>query len=794
MSSSAFSGEGPEPTPAVIPGGWSSATPTLPTRFTTFVGRERETAEALNLLDRPSVRLLTLTGPGGVGKTRLALRVAEAAKPAFPDGVVFAALAPIRDPALVLPAIGQALDPREGGQLATIDQVAHALRERRRLLVLDNFEQVLDAASTVGDLLAACPELHAIVTSRVPLHLSTEQELPVPPFSPPPFGDPTGLAGLASNEAVALFLHRAGAVVPSFVLTESNAEPIAAICRRLDGLPLAIELAAARCKMLAPNALLARLDHSLQLLTGGPRDQPGRLQSVRDTVAWSYDLLGPDEQRLFRTLGVFAGGFTLEAAEAVAPGEAHSVFDGIASLVNKSLLTTQPTAGADPRFGMLETVRDFALEQLAATGEADEARRRHAAWFVAFGVRAEPHLLRGPDQPGWLERLSVEQANLRLALDWLVERSEADALRLASALRYFWYLRGPLSEGQAWLARSLAAETGALPALRVLALADLSLLTIFQGDPDRATRTVEDAARLAETVEDRLALASLRQAQGYLALLQGETGRGLALANESVALFEGLDHRGRQNSARLTASLAAFSHGDLSEAQSLAEQNLAHGRQIGDDAAVGTSLNHLGWVTIQQGNHRAAARWFAEALTSIPRLGESWNGAYHVPSFEGLASAASATGAHELAARFLGASATVLGSTGFRLPPILETHHQRTVAAAQAALGADAFRAAWAAGATLSPDELVAAATALAEDAGPGASPARTPGAHPSGLTDRELEVLRLVAAGLTAPQIAEQLFLSPRTVHAHTAAIYRKLDVNTRGEAVRYAVEHGLT
>jgi non-specific serine/threonine protein kinase len=463
------------------------------------------------------------------------------------------------------------------------------------------------------------------------------------------------------------------------------------------------------------------------------------------------------------------------------------VLDGITSLVDKSLVWHQDATNREPRFGMLETIREYALERLRASGETEDVRRRHATWFVALGERAGSHLLRGPDQLGWLARLATEIANLRLALTWLATAGDSGGLRLASALMRFWYLRGPLSEGQSWLEQTLAASRDASPMLRVVALTDLSLLALFQGNHDRATLAIEECEQLVQAAEDRLSLACLRNVQSFLAMRQGDAGQALALAKESVALFEGLEHGGRQNLARLSTVVAALSQGDLIQAKSIAEENLALGRQTGDELGVGSALNHLGWVAIRQDDYTSAAGWFAEALSGVPRFGETWMAAYYL---EGLAIAAGSRGDHEAAARLFGAAANFGQSAGFRLPPLMEAHHERAIAGIRTSLGEPAFGMAWASGQTLGLEAVLAEAAALAAATERQPTVPRT---HLPSLTGREVEVLRLAAAGLTAPQIADRLFLSPRTVHTHLAAIYRKLGVTTRGEAVRVAIERGL-
>jgi predicted ATPase len=417
----------------------------LPSRLTSFIGREREVRAARELLLRDGVRLVTLTGPGGTGKTRVALQTTAEVLDAFEDGVVFVELAPIAAPTLVVPTVAQAVGVRDAGNRPAMEALEAYLRDRRLLLLLDNFEQVVAAAPDIARLLAACPGLKVLVTSRAPLHLSGEHEYPVPPLPLPIVGDPGSTAELAANPAVALFVQRAQEVRPDFGLTDENAATVAEVCRRLDGLPLAIELAAARIKLLPPRELLARLERRLPLLTGGPRDAPERQRTLRDAIAWSHDLLDDVEQVLFRRLSVFVGGCSIQAAGGVCVADADlgfDVLDGVASLLNKSLLRREDGPGGEPRFSMLETVREYALERLEACGETTAIRRRHAEFFLDLAERIEVELW-GPDQSALLDRCEAEHDNFRAVLAWTQGAGDdpVTALRLAAGLAQFWNIR-----------------------------------------------------------------------------------------------------------------------------------------------------------------------------------------------------------------------------------------------------------------------------------------------------------------------------------------------------------------
>nr|HET6904539.1 tetratricopeptide repeat protein [Ktedonobacteraceae bacterium] len=604
--------------------------PNLPAQLTPLIGREQEIQAVCSLLQRAEVRLVTLTGTGGVGKTRLGLQVATDLLHDFTDGVCFVPLAPISDPALVVPTIAQALGIKEAGEQSLVDLLPTYLQNKRLLLLLDNFEQVVAAATELSDLLTASPLLKIMVTSRAVLHIRAEHEFPVSPLALP---DPTHLPEsevLSQYAAVALFLQCAKTARPNFQATPANIRVIAEICMHLDGLPLAIELAAARIKLLPPQVLLARLEHRLQVLTSGARDAPVRQQTLRNTLAWSYDLLDAGEQRLFRRLSVFAHGCTLEAVEGLytALGEAQAdVLDKVASLMDKSLLRQLEQDGEELRLLMLATIREYGLEILLASGEMQSVRQAHAAYYLELTEQAELEL-GGPQQAAWLDRLEREHDNLRAALQWALEQAEDEgtvqhrelALRLAGALWTFWWVRGYQSEGRTFLERVLAASEGTEASfIGAKALFAAAHLAFVQSDYERAEALSSKSLPLYRELGDQRGIALSLNILGNVAWVRGNTAAARSQTEEALALYREMDDK--EGAARSLFSLGLFasSQGEYPRACALYEESLALQREIGNKMTIAHSLSQLAQALFASQADQARVRSLLDECLTLSR-------------------------------------------------------------------------------------------------------------------------------------------------------------------------------
>jgi len=863
----------------------------LPLQLTSLVGREQEAAAAGALLQRPEVRLLSMVGTPGVGKTRLALEVATDLVESFADGVFFVALAPVRDTELVLSTVAQTLGLRAIGSQSFLDLLKTYLRDKHCLLLLDNFEQVVGAAPLLADLLEACPDLKVLVTSREVLHLRAEHQFSVPPLALPDLKRLPDDRSLAHVPAVNLFLQRAQAIRSDFHLTTDNAAAIAEICLRLDGLPLAIELAAARVKVLSLQALLTRLSQRLTVLTCGARDVPERQQTLRNTIAWSYQLLDAEEQRLFRRLSVFVGGCTLEAVEAVcgmgddlAALSGFSILDGVASLVDTSLLNATEQEDQEVRLTMLETIREFGRECLLSSGEARVLQRAHAAYYLRLTEEAELKLT-GPEQGAWLKQLEREHENLRAAMQWWMDQGESEmALRLGGALFRFWWMHGNVKEGREWLEKALMGFEEIAAPVRAKALNCAGGLATIQGRFGQAMGLLTQSLQLFREQDEPRGLITSLYFLGYIAMEQSKYAEARALGEEALALSRAMDDPGASASSLWILGSVRFFQGDYEHSCSLLEESVALSRAAGDTwsithglfllgmvllfgkeepgragllieeslilareakykALIGYPLWLLGVVALQageidtarsrleesleifqevgmredigsvlrlsglsvvslvQGDYTGAQVLLEKSLKITREMGNKW---LLANSLVGLGAVAAARGEPARGIRLLAVAQSLCESINGVLMPASRTGQDFTAAALRTRLGENLFQTLWDEGRAMTLEQVLDAPAELLSTPGSPRPvettaqepPVRSPEPAPlvsASLTPREMEVLRLLAQGLTSVQIAEQLIIGLVTVNFHVRSIYSKLGVTSRSAATRYALEHHL-
>jgi non-specific serine/threonine protein kinase len=733
------------------------------------------------------VPLLTLTGAGGIGKTHLALAIAANLAGHFADGIVWVDLAPLADATLVPAAVAAALDIIPTSHELPVDDLVRTVHARQMLLLLDNCEHLLaGTADLVAALLARCPMLQVLATSRAPLQLRSEQILPVEPLPLP--SETAVFSVVEQNDAVRLFAERAGAVHPAFAVTETNAAAVAALCRQLDGLPLALELAAARTTILSPQALLTQMRHRLHLLTQGMRDAPARQQTLAATIAWSHDLLDADTQALFRRLAVFAGGFTLAAAQAVSEArreDTPTMLDGLASLVAQSLLSQVTEVAAEPRYVMLETIREYAVERLHASREAEETRRRHAEFFMEFGATLAEQL-DGFAMAESLTQLATELPNLRAALAWSMEqRRDADAsLRLAAALSPFWRFRGHLSEGRRWLDAGLAA--GAIQmTTRIDGLVAAAELAIFQGEYAAARALGETGLKLATFHRFPGGEARAFFMLAMTADFQADLDRAVPLYGQAVARIDDL---AAPDASRLLACLAG-SHqiqGELEQAETLATEALALARKAGHGWSAVLALGVLAHIAVDRAEYAEGLQLGQECFGVAQKLGAKLGMAGALGTLAGVFLR---LGQPERATRLLAAGRALADAIGV-VPVANNDYFEHTLAAVRHRLDERAFASAWAAGWVLPPEEALADALA---DPEPFAQPITKAANDAADLTPREREVLRLVVEGHSDRRIADALCISPKTAGNHVSSILAKLGVTTRAAAAAHAVRRGL-
>jgi len=753
----------------------------LPTQLTTFIGREREIAEVKGLL--ASSRLLTLTGSGGCGKTRLALRVAADSVDRYPDGVWFVDLAPLADPAFVPNSVAAVLDVAEQPTRPLTDTLANYLRTKMLVLVLDNCEHLHAACQRLADqLLRASATVRILATSREALAVEGELTYRVPPLRLPDVHQPLPVVHLREYDAIRLFAERAALGQPGFTVTAHNAPAILHMCQRLDGMPLAIEFAAARVAALSVEQIAARLDDRFRLLTARPKKTVPRHQTLRATLDWSHDLLSRDEQQLFRRLSLFVGGFTLEAAEKICAGsgvEERDILDLLTRLVGKSLITFDEQDGR-ARYRLLESVRQYGGDRLRESGEVSDAQRRHRDWYLGLAERAAIEMY-GPEDTNWLNRLEVEHDNLRAALGWTTaEKDDAEiGLRLAAALWRLWDFHTHWSEGRKWLETSLARSADVKSTARVRALFGAARLASLQRGYGRAMVLFEESLALAQVLGDQTGIAMALMGRGSVAMSQGKFDAAMALFEESLSLSREL------NNTFLTAinlgvmGWTAQDQEDYVQAVAWSEESLALFRTLGSKRWITYGLRVAGHAARLRGNFERATALYRESLGLFGETGDKW---IATECIEGLAFIASARGDAQRAARLLGAAEAARETFGITTPREEAGDQEHFWVAVRDRPGRTAYAAAWAEGQALTLEQAIKEALAT-----------NAQSAWAEILTSRERQVVTLIARGRTNREIASELQVTKRTAETHVLNILNKLKVNSRTEIALWAITHGL-
>ncbi|HET8844191.1 MAG TPA: LuxR C-terminal-related transcriptional regulator [Ktedonobacteraceae bacterium] len=819
----------------------------FPTPLTSFVGREQETAAICELLRRPEVRLVTLTGVGGIGKTRLGLQVAARLGKDFADERCFVSLVDVKDPEFVLPTIGKALGLQETGNQTILDLFKTFLQKNSLFLVLDDFEQVIGAVPALSNLLKVDCDLKILAMSREVLRISGEYTFWVPPLEFPDLAQIPNEDELLLYPSITLFLERTRSVLPEFSLNEKNSRIITEICAYLDGIPLAIELAVSHLKMLSPKTLLNRLESQFQVLTHGMRDAPERQQTFQNTLEWSYRLLNPREQQIFRFLSVFAGGCTLQAAETIWEQagfvrEHGLILKGVASLIDKSMLYPSAQDATEPRLLMLRMFREYGLQLLWFTEELEQCKWSHAIYYVALAEEAELEL-QGPQARFWLERLEQEHDNLSEVFRTLISSRESKrergiemALRLGTTLEQFWIIKGHVQEGREMLEHAWECSQGVSPLIRGKALCVIATLACYHSDLSRAMAACQTSLDIFRELGEVSGIARSLYQLGYINWLRGDLyaarqfyEESLAISQEeqysdvrctallyyaSLALFQrdiqtarllieqGLDisrkWESKQNSASALNILGwvTLLQKDIATARCLQEESLILSRELGNQRGIAHALSVLGEIACVEGDVALARKHYEESLAIMMHLEDRWWIAIYM---EGLARVAVAQGEALWAVYLLSASLTVRQKIGAAITPLESEIHKQTLVTLQEHLGDNVFADAWEQGQAMSPQEALVHGSPYIQIAFLSSLQMQSvdllPASRPlhEDLTPRERDVLCLVALGLANSQVAERLVISRRTVNFHLTSIYQKLQVPSRGAAVRYAMKHHL-